>query len=181
MRTTIRRTKINEAIVATIAVAGVLAIGVVAPNVLGALGRTSLINPIQKKQNVKKSFSKLLKHGYIVLENGKARLTPKGERFAALLGEGRLAPKKPRTWDGKWRVLIFDIPEPRKRTRAQIRTTLNQLGFKRLQDSVWVYPYDCEDLITLMKVDFKLGKDLLYMIVDKLEHDKPLRQHFKLQ
>lgn len=176
----IRRTKINAAIIRTLAVSGMVAVGLVAPNVLGAMGRLGLINPNQKKQTVKKSLTKLIQHGYVVLEDGKARLTQKGEKFAALMGEGKLVPKKPKTWDGKWRVLIFDIPERRKRTREQIRRTLLALGFKHLQDSVWVYPYDCEDLVTLLKADFRIGKDLLYMIVDKIEYDFSLRNHFGL-
>ena len=178
VRKQVRRTRINSAIIGTLAVSGGLAIAVLAPNVLGALGRTGLLP--QRKQAVKKSLTKLIERGYVVLKDGRAQLTPKGERFAALLGEGRLAPKKPRRWDGKWRVLIFDIPERRRGARARIRKTLLHLGCTRLQDSVWVYPYDCEDLVTLFKVDLRLGKDLLYMVVDKMEHDIPLRRHFGL-
>ena len=178
VRKEIRRTRINSAIVTTLAVSGGLAVAVIAPNVFGALGRLGLTS--QQGQNVKKSFSKLIERGYISVEHGRARLTTKGEKFAALLGEGRLAPKKPKRWDGKWRVLIFDIPERRRGTREQIRRTLLNLGFKRLQDSVWVYPYDCEDLITLFKIDFRIGKDLLYMVVDKIELDTSLRKHFNL-
>ena len=55
-----------------------------------------------------------------------------------------------------------------------------QAGIRRLQDSVWVYPYDCEDIITLLKTDFGVGKYLLYMIVDELENDKHLREDFGL-
>ena len=108
------------------------------------------------------------------------RLTSKGETYAALVGEGRLVPKKPRRWDKKWRLLVFDIPEKRRRARNQIRTTLATLGFVRLQDSVCVYPYDCEDLITLLKADLKIGKDVLYVIADKIEYDKPLLARFNL-
>ena len=50
----------------------------------------------------------------------------------------------------------------------------------KLQNSVWIYPHDCEDLISLMKTDFMIGKDLLYMIVEKLENDWLLRKTFKL-
>ena len=55
------------------------------------------------------------------------------------------------------------------------------IGFVRLQDSVWVYPYDCEDLIVLLKADFKIGKDVLYMIVDEMEGDTHLRKEFGLR
>jgi len=178
VRKKMRRTRINSAIIGTLAVSGGLAITILAPNVLGALGKIGLLP--QRRQAIKKSLTKLIEHGYVVLEHGRARLTPKGETYAALIGEGKLAPKKPRRWDGKWRVLIFDIPERRRGTRAQIRRTLLQLGFTRLQDSVWVYPYDCEDIVTLFKVDLRVGKDLLYMVVDKMEFDAPLRQRFGL-
>src|SRR3989344_8474311 len=179
VRKEVRRTRINSAIIATLAISGGLAVAVVAPNVLGALGRLGLTP--QRKQNIRKSLAKLIERGCVVTKDGKAHLTPKGEKLAALLGKGKLAPKKPKRWDGKWRVLIFDIPERRKGTREQTRRTLLSLGFKRLQDSVWVYPYDCEDLITLFKVDFKIGKDLLYMVVDNIEYDLPLRNHFGLK
>jgi DNA-binding transcriptional regulator PaaX len=176
----VRRTKINRAIVGTLAVAGSLALAVLAPNVLGALGKLGLTP--QRKQSVQRSLSRLIRRGYVVLveEGGKrrARLTPKGERFAALLGEGALMPKKPARWDGKWRMLIFDISS--RRLRDHTRMTLRSLGLHRLQDSVWVYPYDCEDLITIFKTDFRLGKNLLYIVADAVEYDTPLRRHFDL-
>ena len=50
----------------------------------------------------------------------------------------------------------------------------------RLQDSVWIYPYPCEDLINLLKADFKVGKDLLYLIVNFIENDKWLKRLFGL-
>ena len=77
-------------------------------------------------------------------------------------------------------MVIFDIKESRKKTRALLRATLRQIGFIRLQNSVWIYPYDCEDLISLLKADFKIGKDILYMIVEKLENDWHLRKSFNL-
>ena len=180
LRKEIRRTKINSAIISTLAVGSIVAVNLSAPGVIGAMGKLGLINTNQKKQNIKKSFSKLISENYIELKNGKARLTQKGEKFAALIGKGNLLPKKPRRWDKKWRMLIFDIPERKKNIRDHVRTTLVTLGFYRLQDSVWVYPYDCEDFITLFKVELKIGKDVLYIIADKIEYDMPLRKYFEL-
>ena len=57
---------------------------------------------------------------------------------------------------------------------------MEEYGFVRLQDSVWIYPYDCEDLISLAKTNFRIGADVLYMIVERLEHDTHLREHFSL-
>lgn len=182
VRGKIRRTKINNALIAAAAVTGGVMVAAIAPNMLGAVAGSKYFR--QRKYQLKSSLSRLISTGYLLLvtEGGRKRirLTLKGERYAALMGEGKLVPKKPKRWDQKWRLLVFDIPERRRKTRAQIRTALISLGFVRLQDSVWVYPYDCEDLITLLKADFKVGKEVLYVIADKIEHDVPLRARFGL-
>ncbi|MBI4008672.1 transcriptional regulator PaaX, partial [Candidatus Roizmanbacteria bacterium] len=41
-------------------------------------------------------------------------------------------------WDGKWRIVIFDIPEVNKRIRQVLRETLKVLEFWPLQKSVWI-------------------------------------------
>lgn len=116
-----------------------------------------------------------------VEENGKrrARITEKGEQMLQLETEKTAIAKK-RKWDRRWRLVIFDIPERRKNVRTKIRRFMQEYGFVRLQDSVWVYPHDCEDLVALMKVNFRIGADVLYLIVEKIEHDKHLREHFAL-
>ena len=55
------------------------------------------------------------------------------------------------------------------------------IGFKRLQDSVWIYPYNCEEVVTLLKADLDVGKALLYMIVDTLEDDEEIKKYFDLK
>ena len=77
-------------------------------------------------------------------------------------------------------MVIFDIKEGRRSLRHTLRETLRAVGFTKLQYSVWVYPYDCEDLITLLKVDFKVGKDLIYVIADSIENDGWLKKRFGL-
>ena len=136
------------------------------------------------KYSINDSFTRLRERGLveIVEVNGKkvARITKKGESKLDFLDKHNFKLKIPKKWDGRWRVVIFDIKESRSKTRFLLRTTLAQIGFVRLQNSVWLYPYDCEDLISLLKADFKIGKDVLYMIVEKLENDWHLRRSFNL-
>ncbi|MDP2651659.1 MAG: CRISPR-associated endonuclease Cas2 [bacterium] len=131
----------------------------------------------------KSVLGRLAAKGCIVFEekNGKkyARITEKGERVLQMESE-KVAITKKRKWDRRWRVVIFDIPEKRKSVRVRLRRFMKEYGFARLQDSVWIYPYDCEDLIALAKANFRVGADVLYMIVEKLERDKHLREHFGL-
>ena len=88
--------------------------------------------------------------------------------------------ERPKKWDKKWRVIIFDIPDKKRKERDQIRTLFKSAGFYLLQESVWVYPYDCEDIIALLKTDFGVWKNLLYLIVEELENDRYLRDEFDL-
>ena len=185
LKVKIKRENIQKAILSGIAAVGLLSMAVLAPNALQAL-KFFGIEPKTKwqKYNVNHSFKRLKDHGLIYFETTSkgtfVRLTQKGEnrlRKFKLLGYKL---KKPKKWDGKWRMLIFDIREERKGSRDKIRFTLKRIGFLRLQDSVWVYPYDCEDFVTLMKADFKIGRDLLYLIVDTIEGDTKIKNYFKL-
>jgi len=178
----IRRTKINTAIIGIVAVTGVIAVAAVAPKLVNLFGKSKYLR--QRLYQSRSRLSSLIARGYLVVEvqdgEKRVRLTEKGEQFAALIQDGDMSPKKPRRWDSKWRLLIFDIPERRKKIRGQIRSTLVALGFVRLQNSVWVYPYDCEDYMIVLKADLKIGKEVLYIIADQIENDKSLRRCFNL-
>ena len=88
--------------------------------------------------------------------------------------------KKSKRWDGKWRLVIFDIPEKKQKIRRRIPAIFTRAGLYRLQDSIWIYPYDCEDIIGLLKTELGVGKEVLYVIADEIENDKYLRAHFDL-
>lgn len=128
-------------------------------------------------------LGRLAARGYITFEerDGRryARITEKGKRMLELATQ-KIAGTKKRKWDRRWRVVIFDIPERRRGVRIQLRRFMQEYGFVRLQDSVWIYPYDCEDLIALAKANLRIGADVLYMIVERLERDAHLRKHFEL-
>ena len=175
-----RKNQLRSIILGTIKVAGFVSLAVVAPNVIGAMGKMGLITSPQQKQVIRRSCERLVRQGLLKRENGTLRLTPRGEKTLQALSLRAQLRKRPKRWDGKWRVLIFDIPEYRASLRRRIRDSLREIGFVRLQHSVWVYPYDCEDFIALLKVDFRVGKDVLYMVVDALENENHLKRHFKL-
>jgi len=108
------------------------------------------------------------------------RLTDKGREELKKYSLQDLTIKKPKRWDGKYRVIIFDIKEFKRSVRDKMRRWLEHLGFVRLQNSVWVYPYECREVIVLLKSFFHIGKEVLYMTVDSIENDKWLRREFDL-
>lgn len=176
-----RRHNIQRAILQTIAVAGVLSVAIVAPNALQVLRQLGYKPHKRHKEVIARSRSRLLEHSLISYNRqGLLRLTPKGEAKLRQLEAHEYRLKKPKKWDGKWRVLSFDIRENRRATRDKLRFALRAIGFEKLHQSAWVYPYPCEDLITLIKADFKIGKDVLYIIADSIENDRALRKYFNL-
>lgn len=52
--------------------------------------------------------------------------------------------------DGRWRLVIFDIPEDKKSSREIFRRKLLQLGLTRFQDSVFACAYPCKKEIDFL-------------------------------
>ena len=174
---------IQLGILSAIAIAGVALIAATAPNLPSGLAKLPSIKRAQKRYQYRTAFGRLIAEGYITFEirDGKkyARLTEAGKKTLAFeQAKINLKNPKKRRWNGRWRVIIFDIPERRRRIRDQLRHIMQDTGFVRLQDSVWVYPYDCEDFMTLLKAELKIGAAVLYMVVEEIENDKHLRTHF---
>ncbi len=180
-----RRNAVRNALLTSIALVPMLTIAMAAPKVLSLIKDEYMdyLIPLDPKQRLSENISRLKKKGLIAFEerDGKKylRLTAAGQKEVERLTH-RLTIKIPRRWDRKWRIVIFDIPSTRNSQRNRIRSLVRGLGFYQLQQSVWVFPYDCEDVIALLKTDLKIGKEVLYLIADAIEFDRPLRTHFKL-
>lgn len=130
---------------------------------------------------VQNAIGKLQENGLLCLDKkggtSLARLTKKGDReLEKYTTESEtLRPKK---WDGKWRLVIFDIKETKKGKRDRIRRNLARCGFEKLQNSIWVYPYECEDLIMFLKADCKIDKEVLYIVSEKIPDDGWIKKKF---
>jgi CRISPR-associated endonuclease Cas2 len=166
----LHRTDMQIAILSAVKVAGLLAWILVAPNTLQLL-KTRKNSSARTAMNATR---RLIDKGYLRRTKQGLELTEAGAQY--------LDSASPPThiWDRKWRIVIFDIPERRKKSRDTLRGKLQQVGFQKLQSSVWIYPYDCEELLILLKKDFKLGKEVSYITAQRVENDAALRARFGL-
>lgn len=181
-----RRDNIQNTLLSIVTIAGTLAIAAVAPNIFQALPH------VMGKQRYKLAFQartaieKLIVKGYmhrVRKTNGVfLELTDAGRRHLEMEEARTSSPaaKKQKRWDGRYRLVMFDIPETRKATRDRLRQLMSEFGFMRLQNSVWVSPYDCEALVILVKAELRLGSAVLYALVDQIEGEKKIKDHFKL-
>lgn len=108
------------------------------------------------------------------------KITEKGIVRALKYKLGEMKIKKPAKWDGKWRLIIFDIPHSRKKLRDLFREKLKELGFHSLQKSVFIYPYPCGDEIEFLRQVFEVGEDVIYIIADRFEGEREIRRYFNL-
>lgn len=179
-----RRVKedIQSIVLNVVAVGGVVAASMIAPNVVQLLrfGKDR-----RSAFRVNTAFNRLIDRKLLeVRGNGErrsVRLTEAGERALALEKARTLTRSHERRhWDGQWRMVMFDIPEHRRATRMRLYALMREIGFFKLQQSVWIYPYDCEELIQLIKAEIRAGYSVLYGVVRALEGDGLARKHFKL-
>jgi DNA-binding transcriptional regulator PaaX len=68
----------------------------------------------------------------------------RGVRLASVGADVKLMlyQQRQEMWDGKWRVVFFDIPEARRSIRDDLRAELKKLGFGLWQRSAWITPFD---------------------------------------
>jgi DNA-binding transcriptional regulator PaaX len=137
------------------------------------------------KKKVYDAFYTLEKQGMINIEIKGYQiyisLTERGKKKANWMQIDALKIKTPRKWDGKWRLVMFDILEKKKFHREALRGKLKQLGFYQLQKSIWVHPFNCKDEVELLRDFFGLSsKEMRLVVASDIEKDQEVREFFDL-
>lgn len=84
-------------------------------------------------------------------------------------------------WDGKWRVVMFDIPQEFNRARDRLRSKLKVLGFHMVQKSVFVLPYPCQEELAAYCKKFKIGDYVDVIIAESLGHaEDKIKKFYRL-
>lgn len=109
----------------------------------------------------------------------KVYLTLTGKTRALKYRLNNLTIKKSRRWDKKWRFVLFDIPEEKRKIRDALRKKLKKLGFLEFQKSVFIFPYPCSDEINFV-INFFDIHNYVYYLEASISSDFDFRKHFKL-
>lgn len=114
-------------------------------------------------------------NGYIQIE-----LTEEGRREALIYNPETMTLPKSHRWDGKWRMIAFDIPESKRRGRDALRHMMQELGAIQLQKSLWVWPYECRQEIDFIAELFTVGKYVHYFVAESTTANPHLKARFHL-
>ncbi len=107
-------------------------------------------------------------------------LTEHGHQRARQFDVDRLTITKPKRWDEHWRLVLFDIPEKKRRARDAFREKLRELGFYEWQKSVFILPFPCRDEIEFLIEFFEIRPYVRYGELTNIINEAELKIHFNL-
>lgn len=110
------------------------------------------------------------------------KLTPEGKRHAQgfQIFQAGIDFKKPQQWDGLWRIICFDIPQANRFFRDTLRMYLYTIGFKKIQQSVFVFPYPCEKELKQLINLYQAEAYVTLMTAKTFDKEKEFRRKFKV-
>lgn len=170
----------TERVLKLAAYGALIASSVVAPNSIQLLA--SLL-PSENKQKTIRAIRYARDTGWITF-----RETSKGVEVA-LTAKGRLKwqhleltqPLGSSNWDGRWRLVIFDIPIHLKANAHAFRTDIKQLGFKLLQRSIWISPYPCQTQIAVLRQIYEIKPYVRIIEAVAIDNEAELKVLFHLK
>lgn len=174
-----------KSLLQVLAAAGTIGLIFAFPGAAPALGSLILGNQSYDRWKTKQILGRLVRQKFLkIRENNDntvtVTITKQGMIRALTYNLESMHLDRPKKWDNKWRVVIFDIPEKYKRVRDIFRQRLQQLGLYQLQDSVYISPYKCFDEIEFLRELYGVAFTVQYLLVEKIENDYFLEKHFEL-
>lgn len=134
--------------------------------------------------SVRDGVDRLLRKGQVekieTADGTKVRLTYKGKTEVIKYNLETMEISKPERWDGKWRMVFFDVEEKDRMRRDKLRKWLTKLGLRRMQKSVFVYPYPLEREIKFLREVLDVPDLVKLVTADSIENDEDLREWFDL-
>lgn len=179
------RSEIVKDILLWLLVGGLICVAASSPYFVRNASRALKNSKKYKKKRIYNAFYRLRKEGCIKITKKNNQiyigLTKKGRKKAGWMQIDDLNIKRPKKWDGKWRIVIFDIAQLKKIYREAFRGKLKELEFRPLQKSVWAHPFNCQDEIELLRNFFDLSEDEMRLITAlHIGPDDTLKRMFKL-
>jgi hypothetical protein len=173
-------------------VLGILKTGVVIGLAVFAPGVLKVVDGLTRQKeweryypsSIERTIRRLYRKGYVTIaqENGMpvVKISKKGQTEVLRYDLKKMSIPSSQEWDGKWRIVLFDIPEGERRIRNIVRGKLQSMGFYQYQKSVFLYPYPCTKEIEYIREILMVPHDLKLILAEDIENASDLRRHFNL-
>lgn len=107
-------------------------------------------------------------------------ITRDGKRKVLSYNIDEMKLKHARKWNKEWHIIMFDIPEPKKKARLALSQKIREFGLYPLQKSVFVSPYPCKEEIDFVGEFFNVRNHLIYATAKDIEGAEKIKRHFKI-
>lgn len=109
------------------------------------------------------------------------KVTTNGKNLLKRFDYDDLELLRDKNWDKKWRLIIFDIPEKKKKERNALFKKLKDLGLYHLQESVFIYPYNCQNEIDFICEFLSVSRYVNFCTMDSIDkREGDLRRFFEI-
>lgn len=179
----IRPSRIAIALLKAVGVAGIVVALLTFPGLGIVVREFQRTSKKSQRRRLSQSLQYLRRRGYVTLEylkDGRLRIsvTKQGKTIIQRLNIEQLTIPKPPTWDKKWRIVIFDVPNWKSKNRLAFTDNLKRLGFVMIQKSVWAYPFPCHDEIMILRKYYDIEKHVTYLETAMVEDEHLLRNRY---
>jgi hypothetical protein len=123
-----------------------------------------------KENSARTILWRLQKKGLVEKNENSYFLTKLGLNFIKNFQEKNLE----KQWDGKWRIITFDIPEKMRGERNWLRSCLIDLEYKLLQKSVFIGKYPLQENFYREIIDKGLRHYIRLITVGEIDDEKIL-------
>ncbi|MBI2613281.1 MAG: hypothetical protein HYW62_00695 [Candidatus Levybacteria bacterium] len=106
------------------------------------------------------------------------KITNQGKQKIIKMALDELTVEKPKIWDGKWRLVSFDLPETKAQQRKRFVEYLSVWGFYPLHKSVYLHAYPCFKQVEFLREYMNVGEYVRNFTVSKIENDKLFKDFF---
>lgn len=131
---------------------------------------------------LRRTLKKLKKQKLVEIEKKEGRatikLTETGQKKVLEANLDRLKIEKPTRWDGKWRLIFYDVLDGKRETRDKFRQILRSLEFYPLQESVYLHAFPCEKEIEFLRHYLGIAGEVRLVVAEKIENDQLFRNFF---
>ncbi len=175
---------IVDAILRALAVGGALSAIAIAPNMVIALDKPmrlvfEKLDARERDRELARVLAYMRRNKLIAenYENG-LEITRQGRRRLKKANYDNLKITVPQKWDGQWHIVLFDIPTERNLARRSFTEKMQHLGFKYLQQSVWIHPFPCRAEIEIVCDTLDISRYVTYIETNHIDHQDKLIKRF---
>ncbi|MEK7175295.1 MAG: hypothetical protein AAB693_00615 [Patescibacteria group bacterium] len=107
-------------------------------------------------------------------------LTEDGKNVVLQFDLEKIKVQKMENWDGKWRIVMFDVPEKLKKVREALRFHFKDIGLIEFQKSIFIHPFPCQKEIEFIIEFYNARKYVRFVLAEEVDNELHLKHKFKL-